>query len=47
MQALRVNGLIATPNGKVVIENWDGLQEAAEFDPTYLHLKKQAAFAAA
>jgi CRP-like cAMP-binding protein len=46
LQALRADGLISTQNGKVVIEDWDRLQEAGEFDPTYLHLKKQAAFAA-
>jgi len=45
LQELRGNGLITTQkkNGRVVIENWDRLQEAGEFDPTYLHIKKQAA----
>jgi CRP-like cAMP-binding protein len=43
LQALRANGLIKTENGKVVIENWGGLQEAGEFDPTYLHIRKRAA----
>jgi hypothetical protein len=43
MQALRANGLIKTENGKVVIQDWEGLQEAGEFDPTYLHIRKQAA----
>jgi Crp-like helix-turn-helix domain len=44
LQELRGDGLITTPkNGRVVIEDWDGLQKAGEFDPTYLHIKKQAA----
>jgi CRP-like cAMP-binding protein len=43
MQALRANGLITTKNGRVVIEDWEGLQEAGEFDATYLHMRKQAA----
>jgi CRP-like cAMP-binding protein len=43
MQALRANGLIKTENGRVVIQDWEGLQEAGEFDPTYLHIRKQAA----
>ena len=29
--------------GQVMIKDWDGLQKAGEFDPTYLHLKKKAA----
>ena len=37
LQELRGNGLISTPkNGRVVIEDWDRLREAGEFDPTYL-----------
>ena len=44
LQELRGDGLITTPkNGRVVIENWQGLLKAGEFDPTYLHLKQQAA----
>ena len=43
MQALRANGLITTKNGRVVIEDREGLQEAGEFDATYLHMRKQAA----
>ena len=41
LQELRGNGLITTPKGShVMIEDWDGLQKAGEFDPTYLHIKK-------
>jgi CRP-like cAMP-binding protein len=44
LQELRGHGLISTPkSGRVVIEDWDRLQEAGEFDPTYLHITKQAA----
>ena len=33
LQELRGNGLITTPkSGRVVIEDWDGLQEAGEFE---------------
>jgi CRP-like cAMP-binding protein len=44
LQELRGNGLVSTPkNGRVVIEDWEGLQKAGEFDPTYLHIKNLAA----
>jgi CRP-like cAMP-binding protein len=44
LQELRRDGLISTPkSGRVVIERWDGLQHAGEFDATYLHIKNQAA----
>ncbi len=43
LQELRGNGLITTPKGgRVVIEDWPGLQTAGEFDATYLHLKQAA-----
>jgi CRP-like cAMP-binding protein len=43
LQELRGNGLITTQkNGRVVIEDWERLKEAGEFDPTYLHLKQAA-----
>ena len=42
LQELRHDGLIKTQAGKVIIEDWDGLRAAGEFDPTYLHLKKPA-----
>ena len=43
LQELRGNGLITTPKGgRVVIEDWERLQEAGEFDVTYLHLKQAA-----
>ena len=43
LQELRGNNLISTPkSGRVVIEDWERLQEAGEFDATYLHLKQAA-----
>jgi CRP-like cAMP-binding protein len=42
MQELR-RGLIRTKKGSVIIQDWDGLRNAGEFDPTYLHLRKLAA----
>ena len=43
LQELRASGLISTQRGSAIIEDWDGLREAGEFDPTYLHLRKHAA----
>ena len=43
LQELRGNSVISTPkSGRVVIEDWDRLQGAGEFDVTYLHLKQAA-----
>lgn len=39
LQDLRARKLISLRGRTLVIENWDGLVEAAEFDPLYLHLK--------
>jgi CRP-like cAMP-binding protein len=41
MQELRDKGLIRTATHEIIIEDWEGLQEAGEFDPHYLHLKNQ------
>jgi hypothetical protein len=30
-------------NGSVTVLDWDRLKEAGEFDPTYLHLRQEAA----
>jgi CRP-like cAMP-binding protein len=43
MQELRGNGLIRTRGGSIYIDDWDGLQEAGQLDPTYLHLGRKAA----
>lgn len=36
---LRADNLITWERGICTIENWEGLKQAAMFDPTYLHLK--------
>ncbi|WP_182180577.1 Crp/Fnr family transcriptional regulator [Methylobacterium radiotolerans] len=36
---LRAAGLIALRGRRLTVNDWAGLQEAAEFDPTYLHLR--------
>jgi CRP-like cAMP-binding protein len=43
LQELRGDGLITLRNGSVTVLDWDRLREAGEFDPTYLHLRKEAA----
>jgi CRP-like cAMP-binding protein len=40
MQALRAEGLVATRNHVVEIENWNALATTAEFDPAYLLLNE-------
>lgn len=41
LKELREKGLIAMKAGTLVIEAWDELARACEFDPTYLHLVKR------
>jgi hypothetical protein len=36
-------GVITLRGHTLVIEAWDELVRASEFDPTYLHLEKRAA----
>ena len=43
LQELRGNGLITLKSGQLVIDDWEGLQRAGEFDATYLHLRENAA----
>jgi hypothetical protein len=43
LQELRGDGLIRSAKRSVIILDWDGLQNAGEFDPTYLHLRQEAA----
>jgi CRP-like cAMP-binding protein len=43
LQALRAAGLIKFQGGSLEVLDWDGLSEAGEFDPAYLHLKTTAA----
>ena len=39
LQELRGEGLIRSVGRNIVITNWEGLQKAGQFDPTYLHLR--------
>jgi CRP-like cAMP-binding protein len=43
LQDLRGEGLITLHAGSVAVLDWDRLREAGEFDPIYLHLRKEAA----
>ena len=43
LQDLRGEGLITLQAGSVTVLDWERLREAGEFDPTYLHLKNEAA----
>jgi CRP-like cAMP-binding protein len=43
LQDLRGAGLIELRGGSLTVLDWDGLQEAGEFDPAYLHLTKKDA----
>ena len=42
LQELRSEGLITLKDATLVVLDWDGLKSAGQFDPGYLHLKKQA-----
>src|SRR3954471_3320355 len=39
LMALRADRLITLERGRCTIDNWEGLKQAAMFDPTYLHLQ--------
>jgi CRP-like cAMP-binding protein len=43
LQDLRGDGLISLHGRTLKVLNWEGLQKAGEFDPTYLHLAKKEA----
>jgi CRP-like cAMP-binding protein len=43
LQELRGDGLIALHGGSLKVLDWQGLQKAGGFDPTYLHLVKREA----
>jgi CRP-like cAMP-binding protein len=40
---LKAAGLITLRGRRLTVHDWPALQEAAEFDPTYLHLREQDA----
>jgi CRP-like cAMP-binding protein len=43
LQALRANGLIRSSGTQITVPDWEALKEAGEFDPLYLHLRKDEA----
>jgi acyl dehydratase len=43
LKEMRGKALITLRSNTLVIEAWDELLRAAEFDPTYLHLDRRAA----
>jgi CRP-like cAMP-binding protein len=43
LQDLRGEGLITLQAGSLTVLDWEGLKAAGEFDPAYLHLRKEAA----
>jgi CRP-like cAMP-binding protein len=43
LQELRAAGLIRLKGARLTVLDWERLKEVGEFDPTYLHLHKQAA----
>lgn len=43
LKELRDKGLITLGDGRLVIHDWDALAEAADFDPAYLHLRRDDA----
>jgi CRP-like cAMP-binding protein len=43
VQALRAAGLVSMERGLLTVLDWDGLQQAGRFDPTYLHFHYKTA----
>jgi hypothetical protein len=43
LKDMRAQNLVTLRGKTLVIDAWDELLRAAEFDPTYLHLEKRAA----
>jgi DNA-binding transcriptional regulator LsrR (DeoR family) len=40
LQELRGAGLITLKGGALTVNDWEGLKDAGEFEPTYLHLRR-------
>lgn len=45
LQAMRADGLIELKGERLTVPDWDRLKEAADFEPTYLHLESDKAAA--
>lgn len=43
LKQMRADGLIRIEGTVVIIQDWEGLQQAGDFDPIYLHLKQKLA----
>jgi len=43
LMEIRGAGLISLKGGVLTVLDWEGLKAAGEFDPTYLHLRQEAA----
>ena len=43
LQEMRANGIIELSGDRLNIPDWETLKRAGDFDPTYLHLRRQAA----
>ena len=43
LKEMRGNGMITLHSNTLVIQAWDEFIRAAEFNPTYLHLRKRIA----
>jgi hypothetical protein len=43
LQQLRGDGLIKTQGGMVMMQDWERLKQAGQFEEIYLHLRKVAA----
>lgn len=41
LQDLRKDGLIVLRGGRLSTPDWDGLKQAGDFDPSYLHLSRE------
>ncbi len=45
LQEMRANGIIELSGDRLTIPDWETLKRAGDFDPTYLHLKREQAAA--
>jgi len=45
LQEMRANGIIELKGDRLTIPDWETLKRAGDFDPTYLHLKRDQAAA--
>ncbi|HET9630219.1 MAG TPA: hypothetical protein VFP14_12135 [Novosphingobium sp.] len=44
LKAMQARGLLVWGRGGVAVRNWDRLEDVAEFDRRYLHLRTEPAF---